>query len=189
MSNSLVIIHELRDLYDSLKETEDFTKFKVLNSKDVQLEDNIIKKKYLNYVLISKKDERKIMNLNRLIQREWPIKIEKLFDKINISLLKKNYLDQSKISIKNYNLDINARKLKNKEKEIKLTQKETEIILFLNKSKNAISISKLQKEVWEYNLELETHTVETHIYRLRKKIFKNFNDKNFILSTDYGYKI
>ena len=191
MSGSFIIIHNIEDLYNILKEIEDFTKYKVLRTTDLnlKLENEKIENNFDNYVLISQNDEKKISNLNRLVINEWPIKIDKLLDKINISLLKKNYKDQSSISINKYTLDINSRKLLNKDRAIKLTQKETEIIIFLIKSKKGIPISKLQKEVWGHNLELETHTVETHIYRLRKKIFKVFKDENFILSTDDGYKI
>jgi len=191
MSGSFIIIHNIEDLYNILKEIEDFTKYTVLRTTDLnlKLENEKIENNFDNYVLISQNDEKKISNLNRLVINEWPIKIDKLLDKINISLLKKNYKDQSSISINKYTLDINSRKLLNKDRAIKLTQKETEIIIFLIKSKKGIPISKLQKEVWGHNLELETHTVETHIYRLRKKIFKVFKDENFILSTDDGYKI
>ena len=191
MSGSFIIIHNIEDLYNILKEIEDFTKYTVLRTTDLnlKLENEKIENNFDNYVLISQNDEKKISNLNRLVINEWPIKIDKLLDKINISLLKKNYKDQSSISINKYTLDINSRKLLNKDRAIKLTQKETEIIIFLNKYKKGIPISKLQKEVWGHNLELETHTVETHIYRLRKKIFKVFKDENFILSTDDGYKI
>ena len=72
---------------------------------------------------------------------------------------------------------------------LKLTQKEIQIILFLKNSKTSQNIEDLQKEVWGHNSNLETHTVETHIYRLRKKIFEKFNDNNFISSTKKGYII
>ena len=63
------------------------------------------------------------------------------------------------------------------------------IISFLNNSKGPVKINKLQSEVWGYKSKLETHTVETHIYRLRKKVEKKFNDKSFIISLKNGYKI
>ena len=77
---------------------------------------------------------------------------------------------------------------KNSEK-LSLTEKEAKIIVFLNKSKNPISINDLQKEVCDHKSKLETHTVETHIYRLRKKISQKFNDDNFIVSKKNGYQI
>ena len=72
---------------------------------------------------------------------------------------------------------------------LQITEKELKIINFLNSSKGPVSISKLQSEVWGYNSTLETHTVETHVYRLRKKIEKKFKDKAFIVSLKNGYKI
>ena len=72
---------------------------------------------------------------------------------------------------------------------MKLTEREIDIILHLDKSKNGQKIENLQKEVWGHGAELETHTVETHIYRLRKKIKETFNDDNFIISTEEGYKL
>ena len=72
---------------------------------------------------------------------------------------------------------------------IELTEKEIQIILFLNKEKNSQNISILEKEIWGYASRLETHTVETHIYRLRKKFKESFNDDNFIINFDNGYKI
>ena len=72
---------------------------------------------------------------------------------------------------------------------LSLTEKETKILNFLNNSKKPITISNLQSEVWGHKLKLETHTVETHVYRLRKKVEKKFNDKSFIISLKNGYKI
>ena len=70
-----------------------------------------------------------------------------------------------------------------------MTEREANIIFFLKKSKKPVNVSELQKEVWGHNLKLETHTVETHIYRLRKKINNVFNDNNFIKSSRSGYTI
>ena len=70
-----------------------------------------------------------------------------------------------------------------------MTEREIEIIIFLNQSKSAQNIESLQKQVWGHNLNLETHTVETHIYRLRKKILEKFKDNNFIKSVKEGYSI
>ena len=70
-----------------------------------------------------------------------------------------------------------------------LTEREINLILFLKKSSRPVNINELQKEVWEYGSELETHTVETHIYRLRKKVKEQFKDENFIKSLKEGYLI
>ena len=112
-----------------------------------------------------------------------------MLELINISLVKLKYSGQSELSIKDYKLDMNSRELIKKKIKIKLTQKEAEIIVYLKNSKKPASISKLQKQVWSHNSELETHTVETHVYRLRKKIFDTFGDNNFIINATDGYKL
>ena len=91
--------------------------------------------------------------------------------------------------MKYYSLNINSRELIKNERSLKLTQKEVEVIVYLNNSDNSMPISSLQKEVWGHNSSLETHTVETHIYRLRRKISQKFGDNQFIKSVNDGYKI
>ena len=73
--------------------------------------------------------------------------------------------------------------------KLKLTEKEINTITYLSKSEKPVSINELQEKVWSYQSDIETHTVETHIYRLRKKILDTFNDKNFIISEKNGYQI
>ena len=96
---------------------------------------------------------------------------------------------QSNINIAGYKLDINSRVISFNNNKLKLTERETQIILFLKNQNKSINIDILQKEVWGYSQELETHTVETHVYRLRKKLKKSFNDQNFIKSDKNGYFI
>ena len=104
-------------------------------------------------------------------------------------MLKQKYFEQSDILINKYSIDLNSRIIKDSKHNLKLTEREIQIILFLRNSKVPQKIENLQKEVWGHNSDLETHTVETHIYRLRKKIFEKFKDNNFIISTKEGYKI
>ncbi len=120
---------------------------------------------------------------------KYPINIYNLIEKINIQLIKYKYSFQSKIRVKNYSLDLNSRTISIENKSLKLTEREMEIILFLNDCKTPQKINDLQNKVWSYSSELETHTVETHIYRLRKKISNSFQDEHFIISTDNGYLI
>ena len=120
---------------------------------------------------------------------KYPINIYNLIEKINIQLIKYKYNFQSKIRVKNYSLDLNSRTISIENKSLKLTEREMEIILFLNDCKTPQKINDLQNKVWSYSSGLETHTVETHIYRLRKKISNNFQDEHFIISTDNGYFI
>ena len=120
---------------------------------------------------------------------KFPIDIISFLEKINIQIIKHNYNNQSKIKINNYYLDLNSRTIHKEERTLKLTEREVDIILFLNDQDQPKKINNLQEKVWGYSSDLETHTVETHIYRLRKKISENFKDNNFIISTDDGYII
>ena len=143
--------------------------------------------KIINYLIITDGDNLDLKN--KLVLNSLPIKIKNLLELININFLKNNYKTQSKIKIKSYILNMNSRDLHHQDKKIFLTEREVDLILFLNNSIKPTSIDVLQKEVWGHSISLETHTVETHIYRLRKKIKDTFNDENFIISTDNGYEI
>lgn len=186
MINSYAIIFKLKSLFDILHEIKENNSFEIIYSPD--LEDlNKLKEINLNHVLICDKKPNTNNKLNLLILKNYPLKMNTLIDKINILLLKNKYSDQEKIKINNYTLDINSRELIKHSEKLKLTQKETEIILFLKNSSKPQSVNELQKEVWGHTFDLETHTVETHIYRLRKKIVDNFSDNQFILSDKQGY--
>ena len=112
-----------------------------------------------------------------------------MIEKLNIEFLKLKFNEQSQVIISNYTIDINARKMFSNNASLKLTEKEVNTIIYLSKVNKPITINELQTKVWDYNSDLETHTVETHIYRLRKKIKEKFNDENFISSFKEGYKI
>ena len=101
--------------------------------------------------------------------------------------LKLNYQNQSNIVIKNYKLNLNSRTISSNLGSLKLTEKEMNLIVYLNRIKKPQKINELQKIIWYFNDNLETHTVETHIYRLRKKIKIFFDDENFLLSNSEGY--
>jgi len=111
-------------------------------------------------------------------------------ENFNIEFLKQQFNHQSEINIGDYKININSREIVSKNQlKLKLTEKETNIILYLSNTGGTVRINELQKNVWGYQSDLETHTVETHIYRLRKKFLKIFDDKNFILSKKNGYEI
>ena len=139
-----------------------------------------------NIIFLSQEDDNQDED-NNIFQH--PIDIYTLIEKINIQLIKQKYNSQSKIKVKNYLMDLNSRIIANNKKFLKLTEREMDIILFLIEKKQPQKINDLQNQVWRYSSDLETHTVETHIYRLRKKINDCFNDENFIISTDKGYFI
>ena len=193
MNKQNVIIYNFDILFNILNEVKENLKFnlmKIDKEKDIL---DIDKNKYENYLILTSESKnfpnKKINSHKILFLDNLPIKIEKLFDQININLLKQKYNNQSEIALNRYNIDLNSRKIFNEEKSLKLTEKEIEIILFLNSQNKSKNIQDLQKEVWGYISDLETHTVETHIYRLRKKIKENFNDENFIISSKAGYHL
>jgi hypothetical protein len=116
------------------------------------------------------------------------VPIDLFFFKEIINILKMKYIffEKSKILISNYELDSNQRILSKNNKTVKLTEKELSLILGLNK-KNGVKKSELLKSIWNYSSKVETHTFETNLYRLRKKIEKKFNDKNFIYEKSSCY--
>ncbi len=184
MNNENLVIYDFKILYDILSELNDHINFKLINiDKIVDL--NL--KQQNNYLFIS---NNKIKNVeNQIVLNNLPIDIKKLIENINIKFLKKKYSQQSEIDLGSYKLNLNSRKIFNNEKSLDLTEREANIIIYLNNSQKPVKISKLQTEVWGHNSKLETHTVETHIYRLRSKINKSFKDNNFIKSTKLGYLI
>ena len=193
MSKSVVNIVDFPVLYNVLFEIQNLLNFEVVNyeNENVFLEkiqkDSSIK----NYIIVTKNFLRnKDINQKSVIHLDSkPITFISLIDKINVSLLKQKFSFQSNINIKDYILNLNSRVISKKKNKLKLTEKEIEIILFLKNKKKPQNINILQKEVWSYVVGLETHTVETHIYRLRKKIGEKFKDNNFILSLKEGYLI
>ena len=188
MSKPILAIYNLPILYDLLKELKEIINFEILIYLEKKHLENLLKTK-TNYLIVSTIDLKKLNHINLKKDIKLPIKISELIENINICLLKNKYQNQSELKIREYILDINSRILIKNRKELKLTQKETEIILFLNNKKNGVTISNLQKEVWGHAFDLETHTVETHIYRLRKKINDLFQDDELILNVKNGYKI
>jgi len=116
-----------------------------------------------------------------------PTTINEINSIVESSVAKKVFNSNSSIKIKKYLLDKNEKTLIKNNVSITLTEKEIELLeLFLNEKK-PISKKKILSLVWNYSSNADTHTVETHIYRLRKKINKNFFDDNFILNNKNGY--
>ena len=197
-----IIIFEFDSLYKILSEIKDNLSFKIKNLKKLEsknenfVEYSLVIANYINknFLLKEKKiDKNKILFLSNEKKNNqnivYPIQIKNLIEKINIKLIKQKYNNQSYLKVSNYILNLNSRIISKNNNSLKLTEKEINIILFLNDHKNPQKVSILQNQVWGYLSELETHTVETHIYRLRKKINDHFNDSNFIISTDDGYLI
>jgi hypothetical protein len=140
-----------------------------------------------NYLIISNEHHPDINN--QIVLENLPINILKLIEKINIQFLKLQFNSQSSIKVNNYTINLNSREMLINNTKLKLTEKEINTIIYLSKSNKPVSINELQKKVWSYQSDMETHTVETHIYRLRKKILSTFNDEEFIVSKKNGYQI
>ncbi len=192
MSKSAVYILNLKDLYNIIYEIKNFFNFDLFNSEDVKwIIDNQKKRPDKNFIVVTKKkfNEDYINNKQIITIDTFPLNFFTLIEKINSSLLMQQYDFQSNINIAGYKLDINSRVISFNNNKLKLTERETQIILFLKKQNKPINIDILQKEVWGYSQELETHTVETHVYRLRKKIKAEFGNDNLIKSNKNGYTI
>ena len=158
---------------------------KKINEDEKFLENSIILVNQKDLISLKNKTDEKLI----YCITKFPIKISNLIDQLNARLIQQNYSAQSNININNYVLDINSRMLKKSDKELKLTEREIDTIIFLKNKNKPVKVDVLQKEVWKYATDLETHTVETHIYRLRKKIKDMFNDDSFIKSKKDGYII
>ena len=202
-----IIIFEFNSLYQILNEINDYLMFNIMNQNQKNIEqanlnnsiiltrfqykDFLLKKKKIDQgkIIFFLKESEKLKDLNNNQTIYCPFNIYDLLEKINISLIKKKYSDQSNIIISDYILDLNSRVISKNNISLKLTEKEIEIIIFLKNNFKPQKVIVLQNKVWGYSLEMETHTVETHIYRLRKKITETFEDNNFIISNENGYLI
>ena len=189
MTKQIVNIVQLNELYNILSENENILSFKVKNypSNEGLIQNLKNDKKNLNnstFVICSSNNvllkDIEIDKRNILIIENFPIEFNKLIELINVHLIKQKYNFQSKLSIKDYTIDLNSRNINKENKKLKLTERELDIIMFLKNHKTPQKIEILQNQIWKYSSNLETHTVETHVYRLRKKISKIFKDDNFI---------
>ena len=186
MNTSNLIIYKFSELYHIIEELSLDLNFKIwFANNENSLNEKL--KKLNNYLVVSNKKYPEIINL--FVLDNFPIKIFRLVEKLNIELLKIQFNSQSKVRINDYMIDLNSREMFINKKNLKLTEKEISTIIYLFRSNRPVSINELQEKVWSYKTNIETHTVETHIYRLRKKILKIFNDNEFIISEKNGYQI
>ncbi len=184
MSIKTLFVYNSPKLFEILDEIKSY-----LNMEVYYFDDKSYKKTYLdegeNYIVISDNPSKEIENL---LVIESPEKILKIIERINLNYLKIKFNKQSHFKIGRYILDLNSRTLSYEKKFLDLTEKESDMLIFINKNKK-VSLKKLQENVWKYASNLETHTVETHVYRLRKKILKIFNDSSLIKNDRDGYFI
>ena len=180
-----LIIFRYKELFNILEEIKENFEFKLEFYENEGELEKLENDNLSDYLVVAKK---KLSNLKKqIIIDKSPININDLIQTLNINFLKSKFIEQSKIDLGRYNLDLNSRILNQNEKELELTEKESSILIFLKQSKDPVKIDQLQEKVWGYNSELETHTVETHVYRLRKKINDKFYDNEFIISDKKGY--
>ena len=194
MNKQHIFIINNNSLYEILDEVKELLSFKIIkyNSDEEFIKDyNPSRNNTLIITASNKKliSEKNFSEKNFLVFKSLPLSINKLIETINIQLIKLKFNHQSKINIKDYTLNLNAKFFSKDNIVLKLTEKEIEIILYLNETKTTHNVLDLQKNIWGYSPDMETHTVETHIYRLRKKISDKFNDEKFILSHQDGYFI
>jgi len=187
----IINFNSLYEILDEIKENFSFKVIKYENEVDFIKDSNL---HLTNSLIISRTNQKLLLNQNLnkknfLDFDDFPLSINKLRELINIQLIKLKFDQQSNINIKGYMLNLNSKFFSKDNLSLKLTEKEIEIILYLNETKIKCNISDLQKNIWDYSPDMETHTVETHIYRLRKKISNKFDDENFILSHKNGYFI
>ena len=189
-----VFIVNIKSLYEILNEIKENLSFKVIkfeNEDDFQKNNDL---DTLNCLIITKTKHKLLLNNNITVKNffdlnDLPLPLKKLLERINIKLIKLTFNNQSKIIIKGYELNLNSKFFTKDNLNLKLTEKEIEVILYLNNTKIKHNVADLQKNIWGYSTNMETHTVETHIYRLRKKINDLFKDESFILSHKNGYFI
>ena len=118
-----------------------------------------------------------------------PFQLNNFVERINVIFLKNKFLNNSNLNILNYEINLNSKEILRDGQKLKLTEREINFILFLKNSNSPQNIKSILKSVWKYSPNLETHTVETHVHRLRKKFFSHFKDDNFIKINKKGYFI
>ncbi len=186
MSIQYLIIYKFTSLFNILEELDLHLNFKIIFiDNEYSLNERV--KTLKNYLIVSDKQYKNINN--QFVLKNTPINILKLLETVNIEFLKIQFNNQSEVKVNNYIIDLNSREMLIKNNKLKLTEKEINTITYLSNLDRPVSIDELQEKVWSYQTNIETHTVETHIYRLRKKILNTFNDDKFIISEKDGYQI
>ena len=189
MNKLFLIIDQNQYLYEILKEIIIDLQYEIINGGNrIDEEINKIISNNNDYLILTNKNTNKYEKTKSIFLSK-PIKIKKLLEIINLMFLRNKYSETSNISIGNYNLDLNSRTMSFDNKKLKLTEKELNLIMYLFVNETEKKSFDIRKDVWGYSDGVETHTVETHIYRLRKKIIEKFKDKKFLSYEKNGYKL
>ena len=212
MSNIIISVFENQIFFEILTELQLFSKHKINFYKSIDLYKKDISKSEELLIFFNtkngKKNYEKILknNLPLIIINESkylknPLKsnfIDQLslpfsildFEKKIISLLSKYKFNKSSlINLKEYTIDKNERKIRKNNQELQLTEREIDFLILFSEHNVPLNRNFVLEKVWKYSIDSDTHTVETHIHRLRKKIFEKFNDNNFIKNNEKGYYI
>ena len=187
--------------YEIINKTYDFEKTNLVQDKNlrenfilvdlsnISITKNLIKGFGKNSILLINKK-----NFNNEVIKNYekcllPFKLNDLLSKIKILSLKKDYKSRAIFQVLDYQLDINKKVIVKNDLKLKLTEKEVTLLVYLIELGRPVKINELLKAVWDYSSESETHTIETHVHRLRKKFIKIFQDHNIIKNNDDGYFI
>ena len=214
MKNITLNIIGQRVLADVLKENENIIKMNIfffenlnnyLNNTENHLLGDIIITSYSNFKSIEQADpkitniifylsyKKENINPKTIFQKYeliyFPFNFKNFIEKINLAYIKSQFADNSKVKVSGYVINLNTKEIFNEKKKLKLTEREKDFLLFLKNSHEPQTIKKILQSVWKYSRGIETHTVETHVHRLRKKFLNSFNDSNFIKSNKKGYYI
>ena len=196
MVNQKLYIINLSNFYDIISELKEHISYEISKFDDKEIFFDKYKSESIsveNSILVVHEKEYNFfvrnMNEDQIIKFKPPVNIFTFIENLNVRFIQRKYQDQSSVNVKDFFLDINSRELKKGKLSLKLTERETDMILFLNNSKKPVNVETLEKEIWQHSSELETHTVETHIYRLRKKIKAEFGNDDLIKSNKNGYTI
>ena len=160
-----------------------------LNEKNI---DHYFKLKNKDLAILLVNNDLKFIKKSRIFfedQITIPFKIVNFEKKIIAILAKQKFKKSSLIELGKYKINKNEKKIKKDNLELRLTEKEINFLIFFASNKNPVSKNFILKNLWHYSEDSDTHTIETHIHRLRKKILKRFNDNNFIKNNDEGYYI
>ncbi len=214
MKNITLNIIGQRILADVLKEKEDIIKMNILFFENLgdylkNIKDNIIKNivvtQLSNFELIEQSNfkidnpifyltsKKNNINVKTKLQRYeliyCPFNLKNFIEKINLTYMKSKFVINSKVKLLNYTINLNTREIITGQNKLKLTEREKDFLLFLKNSKKPQTIRNILESVWGYSKGIETHTVETHVHRLRKKFLDSFNNNNFIKNNKKGYYI
>ena len=118
-----------------------------------------------------------------------PFNILDLKKKVNDLVSSFKFSKNSSVNIKNYVIDRNLKTMSKENISINLTEKEVNLLVLLNEEHKPLNKTLILKKIWQYSTDADTHTVETHIYRLRKKVLEKFGDREFINIFKEGYSL